>query len=77
MIDPGTPLNMCKLDGRIHARLWRAGITTIGALAARSYEELLDIDHFGPGRLTQIEEFLSRHGYQLAAEPAGEPEDTA
>lgn len=69
---PGTPLNMCGIDGKIYAWLWRAEITTLGALAARSRTELLALERIGPKTVTAIEGFLAGYGYQLAAGPADE-----
>lgn len=66
MIDPGTPLNTCGINGQIHARLRHAGITTIGALAAHSRDELLGLDRIGAATVTEIEAFLAGLGYRLA-----------
>jgi carbon monoxide dehydrogenase subunit G len=65
------PLEHLNLNVRSYNSLRREGVHTVGALAARSAQELLAIDNIGPASLEEIRRKLAELGLSLGETPAG------
>lgn len=77
-LEAGPPLDLLALSPRPHNCLRRAGIDTIGQLAAMSEEQLLAVRNLGPTSLAEIQQklagYLAQHPeYRLPAAPAPQP----
>ena len=68
----GAPVDDLSLPARTTASLRRAGITTVGELAAKTGDELLAIDGIGPASAAEIEARLSERGLR-PGQPAPAP----
>ncbi|MCE9564925.1 MAG: hypothetical protein K8U57_23065 [Planctomycetes bacterium] len=60
-----TPLREMKLSVRTRGKLSRAGIATVGELAQRTADDLLDLKQFGMTGLTEVRERLAKLGLHL------------
>jgi carbon monoxide dehydrogenase subunit G len=64
--DGAVPLEELQLPVRAYNSLRRAGIHTVGDLAARTEDDLLAIENLGPQSVREIKERLAGLGHQLA-----------
>jgi carbon monoxide dehydrogenase subunit G len=68
--DLAAPIEDLNLPVRAYDGLRRAGVATVGDLAAKTPEELLDIDNIGPASVEEIRHRLADRGLTLSEAPA-------
>jgi len=69
--DDGTSVDELGLPSRAAASLRRAGVKTLGELAARTEDELLAIDGIGPASVQDIRTMLGKRGLALGRPLSG------
>ena len=65
------PLTDISFSQRVRNAMAKLGINTIGELAMKTEEELLEIPNFGKTSLTEVREFLTTKGLGLATSKGG------
>jgi carbon monoxide dehydrogenase subunit G len=68
--DLDAPIEDLNLPVRAYNGLRRAGVATVGDLAAKTPQELLDIDNIGPASVEEIRQRLADRGLTLSEAPA-------
>jgi carbon monoxide dehydrogenase subunit G len=68
--DLAAPIEDLNLPVRAYNGLRRAGVATVGDLAAKTPQELLDIDNIGPASVEEIRQRLADRGLTLSEAPA-------
>lgn len=61
----GQSVQSLGLTATLVTRLAELGITTINALTAMSYTELIKLSYIGKGKAATIKEALEKHGHHL------------
>jgi hypothetical protein len=64
------PVGVLHLSGLSRNRLHRAAIHTLGDLLTRTEDDLLGLNGFGAGMLTEVTGALAARGMKLPGEPA-------
>lgn len=67
-LPPDTDIDELKLSSRARNAAKRAGAHTVGALATRSADDLLDLMYFGTKSLDEVRAKLGAAGYALRGE---------
>jgi carbon monoxide dehydrogenase subunit G len=68
--DLSAPIEDLNLPVRAYTGLRRAGVATVGDLAAKTPQELLAIDNIGPASVEEIRHRLADRGLTLSEAPA-------
>lgn len=69
LVGDDLPIDMLRLKKRSRSALRRDGVHTVGALLTRTPDELMALQNFGVGSLSDVQQALRRHGLTLPHSP--------